>query len=117
MRGRFPPPCLQSSANVKGYAHELKDWFGFLQRHGLDWRRVQLEELGSFLAWLRLQPRALLVSVARDDRSGQSSASTSLSLCCAQCREERSAPSSRLRALAPIGEQRPAGPPRSNPSD
>ena len=45
------------TTSSKGYAHDLKDWFGFLQLHRLDWRRVQLEDLGGFLAWLRLPPR------------------------------------------------------------
>ena len=46
----------RSPNTVKAYAHDLKDWFGFLQLHGLDWRRVQLEDLGGFLAWVRLPP-------------------------------------------------------------
>ena len=47
----------RSSNTIKGYAHDLKDWFAFLQLHRLDWRRVQLEDLGGFLAWLRLPSR------------------------------------------------------------
>jgi integrase/recombinase XerD len=46
----------RSPNTVKGYAHDLKDWFAFLQLRRLDWRRVQLEDLGGFLAWLRLAP-------------------------------------------------------------
>jgi integrase/recombinase XerD len=46
----------RSPNTIKGYAHDLKDWFGFLQLHGLDWRSVQLEDVGGFLAWLRLAP-------------------------------------------------------------
>jgi hypothetical protein len=38
----------RSPNTIKGYAHDLKDWFGFLQFRGLDWRRVQLEDLGGF---------------------------------------------------------------------
>ncbi len=30
----------RSPNTIKGYAHDLKDWFGFVQLHGLDWRRV-----------------------------------------------------------------------------
>jgi integrase/recombinase XerD len=42
---------------VKAYAHDLKDWFTFLKlRGGLDWREVRLEDLGEFIAWLRLPP-------------------------------------------------------------
>ena len=40
----------------QGYAHDLKDWFVFLGRRGLDWREVRLEDLGEFVAWLRLPP-------------------------------------------------------------
>jgi integrase/recombinase XerD len=46
----------RSPNTIKGYAHDLKDWFGFLQLHGLDWRSVQLEDVGGFLAWVRLAP-------------------------------------------------------------
>jgi site-specific recombinase XerC len=48
----------RSPNTIKGYAHDLKDWFGFLQQRDLDWRRVQLEDLGGFLAWLRPPPEA-----------------------------------------------------------
>ena len=30
----------RSPNTVKAYAHDLKDWFTFLGRHGLDWRSV-----------------------------------------------------------------------------
>jgi len=43
---------------VKAYAHDLKDWFAFLNRHGLDWRAVTLEDVADFVAWLRLPPAA-----------------------------------------------------------
>jgi hypothetical protein len=35
----------RSSNTVKAYAHDLKDWFGFLDARGLDWREVRLEDL------------------------------------------------------------------------
>jgi integrase/recombinase XerD len=47
----------RSPNTVKGYAHDLKDWFGFLAGHGLDWQAVKLEDLGDFVAWLRLPPQ------------------------------------------------------------
>ncbi|MFG2563566.1 site-specific integrase [Streptomyces sp. NPDC048496] len=48
---------IEKSPNtVKVYAHDLKDWFAFLQTRGLDWREVQLEDVGEFVAWLRLPP-------------------------------------------------------------
>ncbi|MFJ7496602.1 site-specific integrase [Streptomyces sp. NPDC097727] len=46
----------RSPNTVKAYAHDLKDWFVFLDRRGLDWREVRLEDLGEFVAWLRLPP-------------------------------------------------------------
>jgi integrase/recombinase XerD len=49
--------AIERSPNtVKGYAHDLKDWFTYLAGCGLDWREVQLEDLGGFVAWLRLPP-------------------------------------------------------------
>jgi hypothetical protein len=42
----------------KAYAHDLKDWFVFLTGRALDWREVRLEDVGEFVAWLRLPPPA-----------------------------------------------------------
>ncbi|AOS91627.1 integrase (plasmid) [Mycobacterium intracellulare subsp. chimaera] len=44
----------RSPNTVKAYAHDLKDWFVFLAERGLDWRAVRLEDVGEFVAWLRL---------------------------------------------------------------
>jgi len=52
----------RSPNTVKAYAHDLKDWFVFLNRRGLDWRAVTLEDVAGYVAWLRLPP------VARDGR-------------------------------------------------
>jgi site-specific recombinase XerD len=52
----------RSPNTVKAYAHDLKDWFVFLTGRGLDWREVRLEDVGEFVAWLRLPP------LARDGR-------------------------------------------------
>ena len=46
----------RSPNTVKAYAHDLKDWFVFLTGRGLDWREVRLEDVGEFVAWLRLPP-------------------------------------------------------------
>lgn len=46
----------RSPNTVKAYAHDLKDWFSFLDVRRLDWREVRLEDLGEFVAWLRLPP-------------------------------------------------------------
>lgn len=48
----------RSPNTIKAYAHDLKDWFTFLGGRGLDWRSVSLEDVGAFVAWLRL-PTAL----------------------------------------------------------
>jgi site-specific recombinase XerD len=48
----------RSPNTIKAYAHDLKDWFTFLGGRGLDWRSVSLEDVGAFVAWLRL-PKAL----------------------------------------------------------
>jgi Phage integrase, N-terminal SAM-like domain len=48
----------RSPNTVKAYAHDLKDWFGFLAERGLDWRAVQLDDVGEFVAWLRLPLQA-----------------------------------------------------------
>jgi integrase/recombinase XerD len=49
--------AIERSPNtVKGYAHDLKDFWVFLACRGLDWREVRLEDIGEFVAWLRLPP-------------------------------------------------------------
>jgi integrase/recombinase XerD len=40
----------RSPNTVKAYAHDLKEWFVFLDRRSLDWREVRLEDLGEFVA-------------------------------------------------------------------
>jgi integrase/recombinase XerD len=52
----FLTAAERSPNTVKGYAHDLKDWFCYLAGRGLDWREVRLEDLGGFVAWLRLPP-------------------------------------------------------------
>jgi integrase/recombinase XerD len=55
----------RSPNTVKAYAHDLKDFFGFLAGRGLEWREARLEDIGEFIAWLRLPPlgRAGVVAV------------------------------------------------------
>ena len=44
----------RSPNTVKAYAHDLKDFWEFLGCRGLDWQEARLEDLGEFIAWLRL---------------------------------------------------------------
>ena len=48
----------RSPNTVKAYAHDLSDYWSFLDFRGVDWREVRLEDLGEFVAWLRLPPSA-----------------------------------------------------------
>jgi integrase/recombinase XerD len=54
----------RSPNTVKAYAHDLKDWFTFLGSRGLAWQEVRLEDVGEFVAWLRLPPLAREGAVA-----------------------------------------------------
>src|SRR3954451_24988551 len=44
----------RSPNTIKAYAHDLKDWFEFLEVRALDWREVRLEALCEIIAWLTL---------------------------------------------------------------
>ena len=46
----------RSPNTVKAYAHDLKDYWGFLCFRGLNWREARLEDVGEFIAWLQLPP-------------------------------------------------------------
>jgi integrase/recombinase XerD len=48
----------RSPNTVRAYAHDLRDWFEFCDRSGLVWSGVRLEDVGRFVAWLRLAPEA-----------------------------------------------------------
>jgi len=49
--------AVECSPNtVKAYAHDLRDWFEFLDGVGLAWSAVRLEDVGRFVGWLRLPP-------------------------------------------------------------
>jgi len=57
--------AIERSPNtVKAYAHDLRDWFEFLDQRGLEWSRVRLEDVGRFVAWLRLPAAARAGNVA-----------------------------------------------------
>lgn len=44
----------RSPNTVRAYAHDLRDYFEFVGQVGLDWSSVELEDVGRFVAWLRL---------------------------------------------------------------
>ena len=48
----------RSPNTVRAYAHDLKDWFEFLTLRAVLWDQVRLEDVGEFVAWLRLPPAA-----------------------------------------------------------
>src|ERR1700728_3327237 len=54
----------RSPNTVKAYAHDLKDYWEFLGCGGLNWREARLEEVGEFVAWLRLPPAGRAGEVA-----------------------------------------------------
>jgi integrase/recombinase XerD len=57
--------AMERSPNtVRAYAHDLSDFFSYLQIRDLDWTAVRLEDLGRFVAWLRLPNEARTGRVA-----------------------------------------------------
>jgi integrase/recombinase XerD len=54
----------RSPNTVRAYAHDLKDYWGFLGFRSLDWREARLEDIGEFVAWLRLPPAGRAGEVA-----------------------------------------------------
>jgi site-specific recombinase XerD len=73
----------RSPNTVKAYAHDLKDFWVFLADRGLDWRLVRLEDLGEYVAWLRLPPAgragALAVLPSVDPQVGAATINRKLS--------------------------------------
>ena len=51
--------AIERSPNtVRAYAHDLRDFVAFLESRGIAWDAVVLEDLGKFVAWLRLSGAA-----------------------------------------------------------
>jgi integrase/recombinase XerD len=44
----------RSPNTIRAYAFDLRDFWVFLAGRGLGWRQVQLEDIGEYVAWLRL---------------------------------------------------------------
>ena len=58
--------AIERSPNtVQAYAHDLSDFFTYLQIRDLEWAAVRLEDLGRFVAWLRLPGEAPLAGWCR----------------------------------------------------
>lgn len=53
---RYLADTERSPNTIKAHAHDLKDWFTFLHERECDWRSVQLDDVGSFIRWLRRPP-------------------------------------------------------------
>lgn len=59
----------RSPNTVRAYAHDLRDYIEYLEFRQLQWDKVRLEDIGRFVAWLRLPlvarrgPVALLPSI------------------------------------------------------
>jgi integrase/recombinase XerD len=54
----------RSPNTIKAYAHDLKDYWIFAGQRELDWREARLEDIGEFVAWLRLPPAGRAGAVA-----------------------------------------------------
>lgn len=46
---RYLADTERSPNTIKAHAHDLKDWFIFLQQNESDWREVTLEDVGAFI--------------------------------------------------------------------
>src|SRR5258707_3706373 len=46
----------RSPNTVRAYASDLKNYWEFISFRSLDWREARLEDVGEFVAWLRLPP-------------------------------------------------------------
>jgi hypothetical protein len=60
----------RSPNTIKAYAHDLKDWFGFLTVQRLDWQAVTVEDVGGFVGWLRATGRPGWAGAGTADRRG-----------------------------------------------
>ena len=49
---------------VSADRNDLKDYWSFIGFRGLDWREARLEDVGAFVAWLRLPAEGRDGSVA-----------------------------------------------------
>jgi len=54
----------RSPNTVKAYAHDLKDYFTYLEHRHLRWQRVRYGELAAFKPWLRTPPENRTARVA-----------------------------------------------------
>src|SRR5260221_1969522 len=54
----------RSPNTVRAYAHDLKDYWGFLGFRSLDWREARLEDVCELVSWLQLPPAGRVGAVA-----------------------------------------------------
>jgi integrase/recombinase XerD len=50
---RYLAETERSPNTIKAHAHDLKDWFVFLDEYGHDRQSVTREDVGAFIRWLR----------------------------------------------------------------
>jgi integrase/recombinase XerD len=78
----FLSSAEKSPNTVKSYAHDLRDWFCYLSGRDVAWDEVTLEDVGSFVAWLRLPPQGrdgtVVVLTALAHRCGASTVNRKL---------------------------------------
>ena len=61
----------RSPNTVRAYAHDLRDFFAFLESRAVAWDRVVLEDLGKFVTWLRLSDTAREGNVTNPEMMGE----------------------------------------------
>jgi site-specific recombinase XerD len=69
---RFLTETARSPNTVRAYAFDLRDFFSYIDAAGLDWRRVRIDDIGSYVWSLRLPAGADpgTVSVLTGQRCG-----------------------------------------------
>ena len=61
----------RSPNTIKAYAHDLKDWMTYLDRHGVDWRKARLEDVAGFVLRVPCPSRCRAVGAADHDAADE----------------------------------------------